>query len=210
MARPKLRLSYVPAWGERCRVDGCSTVGEAAEEMGSTEAQRQEEISGHDLDSHLLGTAAYAVGYGGHFRLAFIKKGSLHHSVLGRINLAFHCLAVGIAFALPPLTAFSGRPLLAYSAAAFVVVSAAVGRHRRSSCRTRAAISQVRRCEVAHPSDHVTGSCDYFGAIFIYRLQSLSYFTQSRGDMFRWRAFRRFSLSSSSRLVVCSVSWTAG
>ena len=63
---------------------------------------------------------AYAIGYGGNFRLP-IKKSSLTHRVLGRINRTYNILVAFIALGLPPLTQFAGAPILAYIAAALVI-----------------------------------------------------------------------------------------
>jgi hypothetical protein len=70
-----------------------------------------------------FGMVGYAVGYGGQFGLAFLRKGSRYHRVLGRINLVLHIAVVLIALVLPPLTRFTGMPVLAYLSAALVMGS---------------------------------------------------------------------------------------
>lgn len=74
------------------------------------------------LIGSFFGSFGYAIGYSGRFKLP-IKRGSMMHTVLGRINLAFHGLTVVSALALPALTSFAGGPTFAYLAAALIVTS---------------------------------------------------------------------------------------
>ena len=99
------------------------------------------------LIGSFFGSVGYAIGYSGQFGLVFLKRGSLLHKVLGRINLAFHCVAVVIALILPSLTRFAGMPIFAYLAAALIVTSLFLYRLQPLGLRVRIAHAGGQRAK---------------------------------------------------------------
>jgi len=93
------------------------------------------------------GVVDYVYGYSRRFGLVFMRKRSRYHRDLGRISLALYGVVVGIAFALPPLTVISGRPLLAYLAATLTVASLFLYRLTLLSLRVRLAPAGGKRAK---------------------------------------------------------------
>lgn len=98
------------------------------------------------LIGSFFGSIGYAIGYSGRFKLP-IKRGSLSHRVLGRINLAFHGLVVVTALVLPSLTRFTGSPIFAYLAAALIVTSLFLYRLQPLGLRVRIAHAGGQRAK---------------------------------------------------------------
>lgn len=74
------------------------------------------------LIGSFFGIVAYAIAYSGRFKFP-IKRDSLAETVYRRINLALHVVAAVIALLLPPLTRFTGAPVLAYLGGAVIIAS---------------------------------------------------------------------------------------
>lgn len=70
-----------------------------------------------------------ATGFAGH-RFPALRRGTAMRRVLRQVRLVLHGVGVAVTLALPPLTGFTGAPVLAWVSATLVIVSLCVYRLR--------------------------------------------------------------------------------